>query len=212
MANEFNRSEINSDRRSLTELELLEALLAPDETSYPWNPSDPESEAYFEEQEQQLLLEDWWEEEIAERSSKFFSQIEQIWGDTVPAQPTEVTQVNHLQANLQRFAAYIPQGWLQAIALKAHQVLKNKKSVADQLVQCVQELLPNWAEDDLLVLARPFAYTMRGVDPIQNTEVVESVLGNACRQEWKTLSDIEQARASLAIARYALAQLQNQDA
>ena len=77
--------------------------------------------------------------------------------------------------------------------------------MAVQLVQCVQELLPSWAEDDLLVLARPFAYTMRGKD----TDTIDSVLGNICSQEWKALSEIEQARAGLAIAHYALTQLQS---
>lgn len=208
MANEFSRSEANDDSPSLTELELLEALLAPNDAAYPWNPTDPESEAYFMEQEQQFLLEDWWEEEIADRTSKFFSQIEQIWRETTLAsEATSVTDVNHLQANLyQQFAAYMPQDWLQAIAHKAYQVLNTQKSMADQLVQCVQELLPNWAEDDLLVLARPFAYNMRSADKA----AIESMLVNVRSCEWTALSEIEQVRVSLAITRYALAQLQNQ--
>ena len=45
MANEFNRIQPNDDSRSLTELELLEALLAPDDAIYPWNPADLKSEA-----------------------------------------------------------------------------------------------------------------------------------------------------------------------
>lgn len=207
MANEFNRSEANDDRLSLAELDLLEALLTSEDVLYPWNPSDPESEAYFKEQEQQLLLEDWWEEEIAEGATKFFAQVEQIWSDVAPASElrTEL-QVNHLQANLQqRFAAYVPQGWLSAIAHQAYQVLTSQKSVAQQLVQCVQELLPNWAEDDLLVLARPFAHNMRSANP---TAIEEPWQGNGHCRNWAALSEIEQARTSLAIARYALAQLQ----
>lgn len=70
-------------------------------------------------------------------------------------------------------------------------------------MQCIQELLPNWAEDDLLVLARPFAYSMRGAD------TDEFVLGNVPSQDWTALSEIEKARTGLAIAQYALAQLQN---
>jgi hypothetical protein len=77
--------------------------------------------------------------------------------------------------------------------------------MAEQLMQCVQELLPNWAEDDLLVLARPFAYSMRSTD----AAVIESMLSNLGCQDWTALAEIEQARASLAIAQYALTQLQN---
>ena len=109
---------------------------------------------------------------------------------------------------MQQRAASIPQDWLQAIAHKAYHVLADQKSITDKLVQCVKDLLPNWAEDDLQVLARPFAYAMRGVDTKPNTPEIESVLGSTNSQEWAALSEIEQARASLAIARYALAELE----
>ena len=206
MAKEFNHTEASDDSRSLIQLELLEALLASDDSTYPWNPTDPESEAYFVEQEEQFPLEDWSESEITDRSHSFFSQIEQTWSEIEPKvvyiSVSNVTDSHYLQANLQqRFAAYIPQGWLQAIANRASQVLTNQKSMTDKLVHCVQELLPNWAEDDLLILARPFASSMRSAD----TTAVESVLGNASCSQWAALSEIEQARASLAIARYALA-------
>ena len=209
MANEFNRIQPNDDSRSLTELELLEALLTADDAIYPWNPADLESEAYFSEQEQQLLLENCLDAEIASGSDAFFSCLEKIWAETIPAsEPINVTSVAdavELQATLQqRFATYIPQSWLAAIARQAYDVLSGQKSIADQLVQCVQELLPNWAEDDLLILARPFAVAMRCPDT-----AIESQLSHVSCQNWANVSEIEQVRASLAIARYALAQLQN---
>lgn len=207
MSNEFKPTQASDDDRSQTELDLLEALLATDDTTYPWNPTDLESEEYFIEQERQFALEDWSESEITARSDAFFSKLEQIWSETVGF---ESTDIDNLQANLQQRAASIPQGWLQAIAHQAYHVLAEQKSMTDKLVQCVKDLLPNWAEDDLQVLARPFAYTMRSVDTIPNTPEIESVLGNTQRQEWAALSEIEQARASLAIARYALAQLQKE--
>lgn len=210
MANEFNHTEANDDSRSLTELDLLEALLAADDATYPWNPADLESEAYFSDQEQQFLLEDFSDAEIASRSDAFFSHIEQIWAEIIPASEqtsvTSVTDVASLQASLQqRFAKYMPQSWLMAIADRAYNVLSEQKSFALQLVQCVQTLLPDWAEDDLLILARPFAVAMRSLD----TTVVESQLTHVSCQDWANVSEIEQARASLAIARYALAQLQS---
>lgn len=209
MANEFNHIQANDDSRSLTELELLEALLAPDDATYPWNPADLESEAYFREQEQQFLREDCSDAEIASGSDAFFSSLEKIWAETIRAsEPINVTSVADavdLQTTLQqRFATYIPQSWLAAIARQAYDVLSGQKSVTDQLVQCVQELLPNWAEDDLLILARPFAVAMRCPDT-----AIESQLSHVSCQNWANVSEIEQARASLAIARYALAQLQN---
>lgn len=209
MANEFNHTQTNDDSRSLTELELLEALLAPDDPTYPWNPADLESEAFFSEQEQKFSIEDCSDVEIASRADAFFSCIDRIWAETIPAsEPTSVTsvaEVHRLQTTLQqRFASYIPSGWLAAISLRAYDVLSGQKSIADKLVQCVQELLPNWAEDDLLILARPYAVAMRCPDT-----VIESQLSHVSCQNWSNVSEIEQARASLAIARYALAQLQN---
>lgn len=206
MTNEFKHTQA-SDDDTQTELELLEALLATDDTTYPWNPTDLESEEYFVELEQQFPLEDWSESEIAARSDAFFSKLEQIWSETLGFESTEIY---NLQANLQQRAASIPQTWLQAIAHKAYHVLADQKSMADKLVQCVKDLLPNWAEDDLQILARPFAYTMRSVDTIPNTPEIESMLSNTTSREWTALSEIEQARASLAIARYALAQLQKE--
>lgn len=201
MANEFDHSDHTESTPSPAQLEFLEALLASEGDTYPWDVTDPESEAYFAEREQDFILEDWLEEEIVAQTQTFFSQIEQIWS---ASDGTDVTVVNNLQASLQqRFAARIPQSWLKMIAHKAYQVLKTKPSMADQLVQCIQELLPNWAEDDLLVLARPFAYSMRGAD------ADEFVLGNVPSQDWTALSEIEKARTGLAIAQYALAQLQN---
>ena len=207
MSNEFKHTQASDDDRSQTELELLEALLATDDTTYPWNPTDLESEEYFNEYSQQFGLEDWSESEITARSDIFFSKLEQIWSQTVGL---ESTDIYNLQAKLEQLAASIPQDWLQAIAHKAYHVLADQKSITDKLVQCVKDLLPNWAEDDLQILARPFAYTMRGVDTIPNTPEIESALSSTNRQEWAGLSEIEQARASLAIARYALAQLQKQ--
>ncbi|XGW00409.1 MAG: hypothetical protein ACAF41_15920 [Leptolyngbya sp. BL-A-14] len=159
---------------------------------YVWNPAAPESEAFFTAVEQEFSLDDWDEEEISTRSQSFFAQVNQLWSAT------------SLQETLmQRFATRVPQQFLATIAIRAQQVLSSSASLADQLVQCVQDVLPNLADDDLYVLARPLAYAMRGNDaPIESTlERVRSV-------EWDALSEVEQARLSLAIARYAIAELE----
>ncbi|MBW4690838.1 MAG: hypothetical protein KME27_03635 [Lyngbya sp. HA4199-MV5] len=158
---------------------------------YVWNPAVPESEAFFTALEQDSSLDGWDADAINIRSNAFFAQVNQLWSAT------------SLQETLiQRFATRVPQQFLTAIATRAQNVLSSSASLADQLVQCVQDVLPNLADDDLYVLARPLAYAMRGNDaPIESTlERVRSV-------EWDALSEVEQARLSLAIARYAIAEL-----
>ena len=205
MANEVNRSEDASYAPLPAQLELLEVLLEPDDAPYPWNNADPESDNYFVEAEQEFV-EDWLDAEITVRAPTFFSQVDQLWSAITPLAATDVTNVSTLQSTLRsEFAARIPQGWLDRIASTAQQIVASEQSIADQLVQCVQNLLPNWAKEDLLVLARPFAYAMRG----NQMADVEFVLGELQFEDWTALSEIEQARMSLAIARYALSQLQS---
>jgi hypothetical protein len=79
------------------------------------------------------------------------------------------------------------------------------QSLADQMVECVLDILPQWAEEDLQVLARPLAYAMRDID----SEGVELV--TETKRPWAQLSEIEQARVSLAVARYAISQLEIAD-
>lgn len=63
-------------------VELLQLLLETEDTNYPWNTVDPESEIYFAEQEQNFTLEDWSETEIATRSQSFFTRLEETWSAT----------------------------------------------------------------------------------------------------------------------------------
>lgn len=177
------------------QVELLEALLQPQDERYPWNPTEPEAQDYFEELEQGCLLEPWEdEEEMISASQGFFEQLQQCWVSPL------LRETDSLQASLlEQFATVVPQVWLEAIANKAQEVFSTNISLVEQLVLCVQPLLPHWTQDDLLVLARPLAYSMRG-----NYEQVKEA-------EWIELSHIEQVRLSLAVAHLALAQLNNED-
>jgi hypothetical protein len=94
---------------------------------------------------------------------------------------------------------------LEAIASKAQQIFSTNLSLADQLVLCVKPLLPNWADEDLLVLARPLAYAMRGASDSNG----ESIPGVPRPVEWTELTQMEQVRMSLAVAHSALVQLNN---
>lgn len=171
--------------------ELLEVLLHSEDNCYPWNPMEPEAEDYFAELERGSLLPDWQEDEEMKSSSQgFFNQLHQCWASlSLSASETLKGSLGH------RFSALIPQSWLEAIANKAQQVVSTNLSLADQLVLCVKPLLPSWTEEDLLVLARPLAYAMRG-----NSEPVPSA-------DWEELSQMEQVRLSLRVAHSALAQL-----
>lgn len=181
--------------------ELLEALLQAEEDFYPWNPAEPEAEAYFAELERGFLLEQWQEvEDITQASQALFNQLHQCWSS-----PEWVVEENLRQSLSERFAAFMPEAWLEAIAHKAQQIFSTNLSLAEQLVLCVKPLLPNWAEDDLLVFARPLAYAMRG----KSESTPETQLSVAQPIDWTELSPMEQARFSLTVAHSALLQLQN---
>jgi len=181
-------SDSSSYSQAQAELELVQALLQANEAAYPWNPADPNAESYFTQMEQAFDLTAWSEDEVAPRSQKFFSFLNQLWT------PVSLTQ---------KFSARVPQALLNQIAQHAQRIVASNLSLANQLIQCVQDVLPNWGEEDLQILARPLAYAMRG----NETEAIESTLTAVRAVEWTELSEIEQARLSLAVARYALAQL-----
>jgi hypothetical protein len=193
--------------QSLTE-EMVQVNENPDsQVCYPWNPADPEAEAFFTDSDTPSIFAGWQEEEIASRSQSFFNKLNQVW---VP-----IT----LQSSLvERFSTRIPQALITAIAQQAQAVLANTQkalntslSVADQLseqlVQCVQGITPAMATEDLYVLARPLAYQMRNGglrDAIDNT------LAQIPQTKWEQLSETQRARLSLAIARVAISELQTQ--
>lgn len=196
------------------ELELLQIMLqnepvaypceAQESFTYPWNPAAPESESYFDALEQEVMKAGWSAEELSNQGKVLSDYFDQVWTDFAVATP-----VPSLCAKLmQQFATQVPQSLLDSIAHQAQQVITTNLSLADQMVQCVQACLPNWAEDDLQVLARPFAFAMRGAD----TEMLEAALRSVRCAAWTELSGIEQARLSLAIARYAIAQMPTESA
>ncbi|KAM3112381.1 hypothetical protein [Phormidesmis sp. 146-33] len=219
MANEVSRSHLGANLQAQVEQDLANALLQTDDVilrwqptesietaevevlenpqgriSYPWNPANPAADSFFTELEQGFSLDDWQESEIAARSTTFFAHLDHLWS------------ANSLQTRLtQKFAA-MPQAFLNAIARQAQQVADASNSLADQLVLCVQEILPAWADEDLQVLARPLAYAMR-----DESDAIDSTLKSIRPVEWSELSETEQAKMSLAVARYAIDQL-NADA
>lgn len=89
MAKEFNNSAEDSLARLQVEEELLELLLAAEDETYPWNPTDPQAEVYFTNQEQNLPLEDAPGAEIELKEQAFFTQLAEIWFDTTSRDVSE---------------------------------------------------------------------------------------------------------------------------
>jgi hypothetical protein len=208
MAHQINKSDTFSSLPSQVDLEFLEALLEPEDAIYPWNPVDDESEAYFQELEQQLGIQDLLDEELTMRSQDFYSHLDTLWcGITSTPDYDEnrqqVAVLNLQETLLSTFSACVPQTLLNTIATKAAEIFAARQLMGEQLVECVQAVLPSWGTEDLLVLARPFAYAMRSSES-QNPA---SALSNLHNSEWTALSEIEKAKVSLAIASYAFIQL-----
>jgi len=159
--------------------------------TYPWNPTHAETDTIFTQQAQALNLDDWQADEIADRTNAFFAQIDKLWS---------ATSLHTTLAD--RFVNRIPSNLLTAIVERAQQIATTSAALADQLIECVQDLLPNLVVEDIEVLARPLAYAMR-----DGSEAVQATLQRIRPVAWEELSEIEQARLSLAIARSALDEL-----
>lgn len=190
-----------SSFQAQAELELLQLILE-EPPSYPYNPAEPETEAYFAALEQEVLATGWSVEDLTAQGQVLSNRIDQLW--SAFATPAVSIATDSLSASLlQRFAVRAPQDVIHRISQQAQQLAMQNLSMAEQLVQCVQGCLPQWGAEDLQVFARPLAFTMRSSE----AEVLESTINSVRSVEWAELSDVEQARLSLAIARYALAQL-----
>jgi hypothetical protein len=152
--------------------------------AYPWNPAAAESAAYLQQLEAAELLNCFEPSELDQQAHNFFTGLDQIWEKS-------------LQTTLARKFPTVPQAILAQIATQAAQVAKSGNSLLDQLADCVQATLPQWNLEDLQVLARPMAYAMRG----EETPVSQ--------KDWADLSETERAKLTIAIARYALNQLEH---
>lgn len=210
-SNNFNNSINNS--LSQTELDLLATLLDPVDNSYPWNPGEEDTEAYFNQIEEQFVMQDLLDEELNTRCEGFHNQLDALWSkcDTSAQYNcnTNSTVAVKLQKSLQKqFSNSMPSAWISLIAQKAAEIFNDKQSMTQQLIECVQAVLPSLEVDDIMVLARPYAYATRsGVKKVEST-VAEFDRDDNC--EWAALSEIEQAKAGLAVAYHALNQLDSQ--
>jgi hypothetical protein len=182
------------------ELDLLHSILDPS-PSYPWNPYTPEGEAYLTD------LEANWDETgtvdaIASGWQVLSAQLNARW----PSETTDRTAAL-VAALAQRFTFSLPDQVLHTLAQQALALAHSGRPLMEQLVQCVQSVLNGWDNDDLEVLARPLAYSLRD----GRGDIVDLQLRALQQGDWATLSEVEKARCSLAIASIALNQAKAQD-
>lgn len=197
MFNSSNNSGHMQNHKTQIDLELLEALLETEDTTYPWDPTADESEEYFLQLEEHFAMQDVLEEELSSRSRAFYNNLDNLWSHYKDT--TSLNLVAQVQEKLQAmFAQKVPQDFLKSIAQKAVEIFDTQQTLGEQMIDCVQSLLPDWNESELLILARRFEVVKSSTEkaPI-----------NTVDNEWTELSEIEKAKVSLAVASYALSQV-----
>lgn len=165
--------------------EMLQSILSTQEP-YPWTPS--EASQYFSEAAaagDELAFSD---EEAQLGWQGLSAQLDTLWGGSS-------VQV----ALAQRFAQRLSQDVIDHITAKAAQMVSTGRPLAEQLIGCVRDTLTGWDDADLQVMARPLAHAMRGQE-----EILDATINSVRDIEWDALSPMEQARISLAAARWTI--------
>lgn len=162
-------------------------------SSYPWDVADPAADDYFaaihdglDDPEVEAAIAAGWQQ--------FSLQLETLWGTSDPV----AERVTH--ALVERFQARMPSDLLANLAVQAADLSRQGQALIDQLIVCANAILPAWDTDDLVVLARPLAFSLRD----GQGEMLDMTLRTLPQTAWDSLSDIEQARLTLAIATVAL--------
>lgn len=175
------------------ELEMLSALLEEDAV-YPWSPADPATLAYYDTLEAVFQTGRLPEDIFDSRWDRLSQQVDSLWS------LSPETLARSLE---ERFGVCMPRSLLSQLAASATVISETGLSLIDQLVACAQTVLQDWATEDLQVMARPLSLAMRH----GQGEAAEVTLRSVRQIAWEDLSELEQARLSLVIARYALAEV-----
>jgi len=190
-------SDVNDAALNKAQAELLQSVLDP-EQSAPWLANEAASQYAMQiaAAGQALEISD---DEAAKGWEGLSAQLNQLWagGESASAETSVLALLQ------EKFAERLPSDLLSMISEKAQQVAKSGQPMVKQLIVCVQDGLDNMAEADLQVMARPMAFAMRGNSA---DEFVEATIQSIRQDDWAALSPIEQARLSLAAARYAISQ------
>lgn len=193
-------SNLDNPDLSETRSELLQSVLT--EQSYPWL-RDSVAKGYEENLEaagQSLEISD---EEALAGWHGLSAQLDQIWAGS---------GVDVLALLRQKFAARLPETVLVAISDRAQQIAQQAEGLSEsaqpmvaQMIACVKGTVTAIGEADLQVMARPMAFAMRSSGA---EELVDATAASVRQADWDNLSALEQAKLSLAAARYAIAQVE----
>jgi hypothetical protein len=187
-----------------TEHDLLASILSTEPT-YPWQPLAPEAELYMASLEAELdMLED---EGMTAAIAAGWQNFEAHMTTQMPVPELLQTASRSVLEQIRQFQERVPNDLLQSLATSATTLTRSGQPLIDQLVQCVNAVLPAWNTDDLAVLARPLAYSLRD----GRGEILELNLRAIPVTNWDSLSDLEQARLTLTIASVALNAAQGAD-
>ena len=188
---------IPSNAEQQAQLDLLHSVL--DSTpGVPWHPYSPAATQYFDQLEQTVADELGDDLEIASQWSQVSALATALW---------ESAETSLLASLTQKFGTRMPQHLLAQLAAQVQAVADSGQVLMDQLVTATHAVLTDFTLDDLQVMARPVALAMRSGEPDSIDTFVQSVRA----ADWEDLSAIEQAKLSLAIARYALAEIDTED-
>ena len=187
MTNNLSQNSLSPSAQVNTEAEFLHVILDPAHP-YVWSPSEPIAPCLLEDVATAGESLDITEEEATEGWQTLSVQLESLWATPSLSQRLD-----------QKFANRLPSDLIEQISVKAQQVMASGRPLAEQLITCVQEMLVGWDPADLQVIARPLAYSMRGQE-----EILDVTIESMRNTDWETLSPIDQARISLAAARYAI--------
>ncbi|NJL46057.1 MAG: hypothetical protein HC922_10810 [Leptolyngbyaceae cyanobacterium SM2_3_12] len=181
-----------SEAAMAAERDLLSSILNP-EPPYPWNPLAPEAETYLASLETEFddpLING----AITQGWTAFSQQLESQWEPPAALVTSLGMQIK------EQFQGQVPEALLKTLVASATDLVNSGRPLIEQLVACVNAVLPSWDDADLAVLARPLAYSLRD----GRSEVIALNLGSLPQADWGALSEIEQARLGLAMASMAL--------
>lgn len=190
---ESNYPESPLTHQQRIELELLHSVLDSD-APYPWNPCSPSSDAYLGQLDEISESEEWSEDTFESKWNQVSAIAQQFWSEPSSSLGFVLGE---------KFGARMPAHLLNQLTERVQEIAGNGQSLIDQLVASAQTILDGWETGDLYVMARPLAMSMRG----GQDEILEVTLKSVQQTDWENLPEIEKARLSLAIARYALREL-----
>ena len=162
--------------------DLLSHLVSA-EPAYPWDVTDPGIELYWQrldESLESLAPDSPMEATIKAGWSHLASQLDRRWQALPIAQPLDLGMP---------WGDQLPGDLLETLVATARGLVHQGQSRLDQLVSCVSAILPDWDPQDLAILARPLAYSLRDG---QNLDLKTSF--EIPNQPWAQRSPVEQAR------------------